>query len=415
MVKVLWVTPYPPDHAGGGGQIRQAHLLDALAAEADIELICPAPVIDPAVRASAKVVEVPAPAPPWRDRLRWLRRAADATAPLLSPQPIEVRAMRPVRAAIRPALHEALVGFRPDLVLVEYAGLAPLHPAAAGVARPGHRRRAPGRWVWTLHNLPSRMSAQRAGLMPHRRQRWLLAADARVGARFERRAAGWFDAVITCTDDDATALGAGPKVLVVPNGTDLDGIRPSPVPTGARLVFTGALDTVPNVDAATWFCRQVLPAVRAAEPTVTLDLVGRRPAAEVRALAQPDVVMVHPDVASVAPYLQAARVVVAPLRVGSGSRLKALEALAAGRPLVATTVALEGLGLRPGVHAVVADDAASLASAVIRLVHDDDQARRLATAGRAEVERRFGWGPIGARFAQEVLAVTASSPRGRRR
>lgn len=400
MVKVLWVSPYPPDHAGGGGQIRQAHLLGALAAKADVELICPPPVVDAAVRASAKIVEVAPSATPWRDRSRWLRRAADVTAPVLSAQPMEVRAMRPVRRAIRPALHQALANFHPDVVLVEYAGLAPLHPAAVAFPR---RRPAPGRWVLTLHNLPSRMSAQRAGIMPHRRQRWLLAADARMASRFERRAATLYDAVITCTADDAAALGAGPNLLVVPNGTDVDEVAPTPVPAGARLLFTGALDTVPNVDAATWFCRQVLPAIRARQPSVALDLVGLRPSAEVRAVAGTAGVALHPDVASVCPYLEAARVIVAPIRVGSGSRLKALEALAAGRPLVATTVALEGLGLRPGEHALVADDAPSFAAAVLRLFHDDDLARRLAAAGRAEVARRFDWGAIGAHFAQQVL------------
>ncbi len=403
MVRVVWVTPFPPDRAGGGGQVRQAYLLLSLASQAKVELICPGPVTDPDVRAAVdRLVEVsPGPAQ-WRDRHRMWRRLSDLAALAVGRQPIEVRGFRPARRALAPALAVAGGVGGADVVLIEYAGLAPLRDRRAWPAR---RYRPPARWVLTFHNLPSRMAAYQALVMPHRRQRWLLDRDARVAAAFERRAASAFDAVITCTDEDALALSGSAPVTVVPNGTDTERFQLTPLPSGRRIVFTGALYTVPNVDAAVWFCRQVLPLVRIEEPSAEVDLVGARPVGEVRALGELAGVTVHPDVATVAPYLQGARVAVVPIRVGSGSRLKALEALAAGRPVVGTSIGLEGLDLRPGVHALIADQPADFAAAVVRVLRDDELATSMAAAGRALVEQRFAWPAIAAEFTESVLAL----------
>lgn len=398
MLSVAWVTPFPPDHHGGGGQIRQAHLLVALAAEASVHLVCPGPVTDPAVLAAAASVVTVAPHPGWRDAHRWWRRMADTAASVGSRRPIEVRAFAPFRRALQPALAALHV----DLVLVEYAGLAPLLPT---------RRDAV--WVLTLHNLPSRMAAQQARIMPRRRQRWLLARDARTAAAFEHRAAAAFDAVITCTAADAAALSAGPsrvtgRTTVVANGTDVDRFALSPVPRDLRLVFVGALHTLPNADAAGWLCREILPLVQAAEPNIHLDIVGSHPGPEVLALGRRPGVTVHADVADVAGYLEAARVAVIPIRVGSGSRLKALEAMAAGRPVVGTSIGLEGLDLRAGEEVLVADDPAAFAAAVVRVLCDDALAASLAAAGRSAVVARFAWPGIAAGFVSSLIEVAGA-------
>jgi polysaccharide biosynthesis protein PslH len=416
MVNVTWITPYAPDRSGGGGQIRQAHLLLALATRARIELICPGPVADPDVRSAvARLVEVAPVTSSWREH-RWLRRAADlgATAiPLVarSRQPMEVRALRPMRRVLGSAVGGAGAGADADLVLVEFSGLAPLLPGWSG--RPQRSRSAGGRpWVLTFHNLPSRMAAQQALVMPRRRQRWFLARDAAVAATFERRACEAFDAVIACTAEDAAALAGKGHVIVVPNGADVAGIQPTPLPPAPRIVFVGALYTTPNIDGARWFCEEVLPRIQAQEPAAMVDLVGARPVAEVRSLARLPGVSVHPDVETVMPYLQAARVAVVPIRVGSGTRLKALEAMAAGRPVVGTSIGLEGLNLRAGEHALVADDAGAFGDAVVRLLRDDDFATKLAVAGRAEVEAHFAWPSIAAAFAAWVLARAGSDGAG---
>jgi glycosyltransferase involved in cell wall biosynthesis len=318
---------------------------------------------------------------------------------------MEVRAFAPVRRSVGAALADP-AGQAVDLVLVEFAGLAPLVPPSRSVP-----------WVLTLHNLPSRMAAQQAAVMPRRRQRWLLRRDARIAGAFERQMAARFDAVITTTAEDATALAGADKalasrILVVPNGTDVDRLAPSPVPTTPRVVFTGALYTTPNVDGAIWFCHHVLPAILEAQPAVEVDIVGARPTAAVTQLGRLPGVSVHPDVADITPFLAAARVAVVPIRVGSGSRLKALEAMAAGRPVVGTTVGLEGLHIVPGVEALVADDAGAFAAAVVRLLDDDDVAGALAQAGRVAAEQRFAWPAIADHFAAAMVEIAERSAAG---
>ena len=392
MVTAAWVTPFPPDRNGGGGQIRQAHLLLGLAERARIHLICPGPVEDPAVRAAvAELTEVAAPGTAWRDEHPWLRRAGDLLAVARSAPPLEVRAFAAYRRALVPALDRLTA----DVVLVEFAGLAPLLPAHPTCP-----------WLLTFHNLPSRMAAQEASVAPHRRQRWLLRRDAVVALRCERAAAVAFDAVITCTAADATQL-APVQPVIVPNGVDAARFPVCDPPAALRVVFTGALYTAPNVDGARWLCREVLPRVREQVPEVELDLVGARPTGEVRALGYLPGVTLHADVPDITPFLAAARVAVVPLRIGSGSRLKALEAMAANRPVVGTSIGLEGLDLTDGREALVANDAEAFAAAVVRVLRDDAVAGALARAGRAAAQERFEWSAIVAAFSEAVLEVAA--------
>jgi glycosyltransferase involved in cell wall biosynthesis len=278
-------------------------------------------------------------------------------------------------------------------VCIEFAGLAPL----------ARRRPAGGaRWALTLHNLRSVMARHEAAVEPGARQRWLLQRDQAKAAWFEQWAMTAFDLVVVASEDDRAVLGD--RALVVPNGVDTDAIRPTLLPAAASLVFTGALYTQPNVDGLVWFCEHVLPLVQAKRPDAVLAIVGTRPRPEVRALARQPGVHLHVDVPSVAPHLEAARVAVVPLRIGSGSRLKALEAMAAGRPVVGTAIGLGGIDAVPGVHALVADDAPAFAGAVLSLLDDDERASGLASAARELVERHYSWREIGAAYADALLA-----------
>jgi len=212
-----------------------------------------------------------------------------------------------------------------------------------------------------------------------------------------------YDIVFVPSEDDAARVDG--RAAVVPNGVDTARFQPSPLRPSARLVFTGTLSWWPNIEGLSWFCAEVLPLVRARVSDVRLDIVGRAPLPEVRALSRLPGVEVHADVPTVVPWLEQARVAVVPLRIGSGTRLKALEALAAGRPVAGTAVGLAGLGLANGVHALIADDAASLAEAVVRLLTDDELATRIASAGAQHARGAFGWDVIGRRFVDAVLGL----------
>lgn len=398
-MRVAWVTPYPPDRNRGGGHIREAHLLLALAERASITLITGGDVVDPAVRAAAeRIVEVESNVGNWLDRGRLGRRVGDLWGATVSRTAREARALQ----GLRTAMIEPLANTDADVVLIEYTGLMPLidHPDLA-------RLRARSRWVVTAVNLPSRMADHQAAIMPKRRQRWLFRREAEVARRFETRLLSRYDHVITVSEEDRTSLEDPVGVDVVPNGVDLTRFVASPLPPDPRLVFTGALYTTPNTDAAAWFVGDILPRIRAARPDAVVDIVGLAPTPGIRDLGRLPGVEVHADVDDIRPFLERARVAVIPVRIGSGTRLKAMEAWASGRPVVGTSLGLEGLGAVDGKHALVADDAAGFAAAVVRVLADSDLARDLTAHGRVLAADHHGWSEAGQRF---VAAITKASP-----
>lgn len=228
--------------------------------------------------------------------------------------------------------------------------------------------------------------------------------------RYEQELSTRFAHVAVCKEDDRAVLGNDAHVTVVPNGM---AARPAVDPTRGSprlLLFVGTMGYDPNVDAAVWFASEVLPEIRRQRPDVTLSIVGKEPAEAVRRLHDGQSVLVHGGVPDVTPYYEQAGVVVAPIRLGAGTRLKILEALVLGKPLVATTIAIEGLDLRPGVDLEIADDPAGLARACLRLIDDDAHRQRLAIAGRARVLERYEWTQIG-QVAERALLQAAERQR----
>jgi glycosyltransferase involved in cell wall biosynthesis len=147
---------------------------------------------------------------------------------------------------------------------------------------------------------------------------------------------------------------------------------------------------VPNVDGVVYFLREIWPRIVAARPDARFVVVGADPAPTIRAHAGPGVTIVGP-VDDLRPYLAAAAVVVVPLRLGSGTRLKILEAWAMGRPVVSTALGAEGLEAVSGRHLLIADDAAGFASAVVRVLSEPELGDALGRAGRALVTERYSW------------------------
>lgn len=388
-MKALWISAEPPDRNLGGGSIREAYLLEALGRAVDTQLLLAGRLDDQRTRAAlAAVTEVDTPGRP-PPATRASRRFDDLRRVLIDRQPAAVVENRG-RVDVLASRMRALGDF--DLVCVEHDRLAPIVTA---------RRAGSGRWALTLQNLPSERKRHELRLASTRRQRWLYRREMADARRFEAAMADAYDVVFVPSPEDAAALGRG--AVVIPNGVDTDRFRPTPLPASPTLVFTGTLSWQPNVDGITWFCREVLPLVRAKVPDARLDVVGREPLPEVAALARLDGVAVHPDVPSVVPWLENARVALVPVRIGSGTRLKALEAMAAGRPVAGTTIGMEGLGVVNGVHALVADDPGSLASAVTRLLLEDALAARVARAGADHARAGFAWDVIGRTFVDAVL------------
>ncbi|MGH8796147.1 MAG: glycosyltransferase, partial [Caldimonas sp.] len=175
------------------------------------------------------------------------------------------------------------------------------------------------------------------------------------------------------------------------------------------LVFTGAMDYWPNIDAAGWFAREILPRLLASEPRLRFHIVGRNPTAAVRALAGA-VVNVTGTVADVRPYLQHAATVVAPLRLARGIQNKILEAMAMARPVVAATACVAAIDARPGVDLLAAGDAEGYVDAIGALLQDPARAAAIGDAGRERVCLRYGWSARLSGIDRYLGAVEAGLP-----
>jgi glycosyltransferase involved in cell wall biosynthesis len=284
-------------------------------------------------------------------------------------------------AEVRAAAGEAPV----DLLQVEYLQMAPVAAEVTATRR-----------VLDLHNVESALmrSYGRTARGPSAVAAYVEAA---LLAAMERKALRSFDTVVVVSERERDRLGAGAGVgvgvgglLVCPNGRDPDPtcpLEPSSSPTAA---FVATLGWAPNVDAALWFGREVWPEVVRRIPTARLLLVGRDPAPSVQALASSSV-EVSGTVSDVLPYLAQARLAVAPLRSGGGTRLKILEALDAGRPVVATSIAVDGLEDLIGRGVVVADDAETMADVVSSLLDDPEAVTALRQVGHDAVVASHSW------------------------
>jgi polysaccharide biosynthesis protein PslH len=213
----------------------------------------------------------------------------------------------------------------------------------------------------------------------------------------ERRSWTHSNGCILTSDREETILrryAPHTPTLVVPNGVDIENFRPSPgVADPDNIVFVGVMHYRPNVDAALYFIHEILPHVVQARPRAMFTIVGGGAPDELRRLAGPNVVLAD-TVPDTRPYLNQAGVLVVPLRMGSGTRLKVLEGLAMGRPLVTTSLGCEGIEAVHGEHLLVADDPIEFARSVLRVLGDPELAATLGRQGRTLVEARYNWSSV---------------------
>ncbi|MBN1874067.1 MAG: glycosyltransferase [Anaerolineae bacterium] len=191
------------------------------------------------------------------------------------------------------------------------------------------------------------------------------------------------------------------NVVVIPNGVNTQDytILREQQPISPTLILVGKMNYLPNVDGAVFFCQEILPLIRQQVPDCKLLIVGQKPDTAVRALAS-DYVFVTGYVESVVPYYQDALVSVVPLRSGGGTRLKILESMALGRPVVSTTLGCEGLAVAHEKDILVADTPADFAAQTVRLLNDEALRQRLIVNGRRLVELEYDWRPIAKKLLQ---------------
>jgi glycosyltransferase involved in cell wall biosynthesis len=240
-------------------------------------------------------------------------------------------------------------------------------------------------------------------------KRWYIKQQWRKFQRFEHRAFAAANRVAAVSAPDARLIRdrfGGRDVDVVDNGIDrqyFEAVQPDPDPN--TILFLGSLDWRPNLDAVGLLLDRIFTSVRAAEPSARLLLVGRKPPPTlVRRASEMPGVELHADVPDVRPFLAMSGVMVVPLRIGGGSRLKILEATAAGLPVISTHVGAEGLELVAGEHYIAADEPEAIADALVATIRDPQPARAMAERSRAFVLDRYDWGSLAQRLEQVWFA-----------
>lgn len=413
-MKLLFLTPQSPYPPRQGTTLRNYYLLRHFARGHEIHLLtCLAPQDgirpNPGLLSLCSRVEVfPQPERPLGQRLQ------DA---LLTPAPdMALRLDQPDAHAL---LAQMLAEERYDLVQVEGIEMAPYGYQILQMDPPRPAL------VFDDHNAEFLLQKRAALVDARHPSRWHAAAYSLLQwqklYRYERAFCRAADGVVAVSEPDRQALARlAPQrpIVTVPNGIDPTRY-PAPPPAPAappalpRLVFTGKMDYRPNVDAMLWFGLDVLPRIQQRRP-VALQIVGMNPHPRLDALrALPHVEITGP-VEDVVPYIQQAAVYLVPMRVGGGTRFKVLEAMACARPIVSTSLGVEGIPLQNGTHALLADDPQAFADAVLGLLADQAEggaySRALGGAAREFVESRFAWDTILPRldtFHRQLLGTAA--------
>lgn len=269
--------------------------------------------------------------------------------------------------------------------------------------------------VLSRQNYEPRLSGRLAAIVrtPREKFGWTLAT--RLGTRCERRINARFRAITAVSALEAEIfhrMSPRADVVVVPNGVDLDRFTPVPGPEDRRtVVVTGSMGYLPNRDSALYFHREIWPAVTRRCPDARLMIVGSDVVEFVPELVGREGVELHDPEDAIASALAPATVVAVPLRAGAGTRIKVLELLAMGKPVVSTSIGCEGLDVTDGRDVLIADGAEKFARLVVRLLRDPDLRRQLGANGRRLVESRYGWDRGADTLAQFLASIVERDPR----
>jgi polysaccharide biosynthesis protein PslH len=421
-MRILWLNAGLLLPLDKGGKLRTWHLMRHLAQHHEITYLSFAtPATTPAEREGMREVCA---------HLRTVERSdpvkgsvgfyADAAAHVFDSLPYAAAKYRSreYRAQVRQLL--AATPF--DLIVCDFlvpaVNMPPVLPCPA---------------VLFTHNVESEIWRRHYEGQTHPVRRFLYRQQWQRMLRFERATIERFDRVLAVSDVDKqtlqrlypTASAAPPMTVATGVDTTFFAPRPenlpspepearSPEPAAQKhLVFTGSMDWIPNEDAMTHFCRDILPRVREQEPGVTLSIIGRSPTPAVTRLAEIDGVEVTGRVDDVRDHIARGSVYIVPIRIGGGTRLKIFEAMAMGKAVVSTTIGAEGLPVTDGRDVVIADEPAAFAGAVVSLLRDPTRRREMEQAARDLVVTHYDWAAVAGQLEQALVETAGLTRKAR--
>lgn len=400
-MRILWIKVGGLWPLNTGGRLRSFHTLAQLSKRHQVTLLTThAPGEDPqALRDQLplceSIISIPFTLPKWNS----LRFLFILLRSWFSPLPVDLVKCRVT--ALRQEALRLLEAQEVDLCVADFLVAMANVPTVTQVPV-----------IYFAHNVEhmiwKRLAVNTRGVL----KRALLHIEWRKMRRIEARTCRRVRLTVAVSPQDRdmlAALAPASDVCAVPTGVDINYFANSDIAeVHDRIVFVGSMDWHPNEDAVLHFIDDILPEIRLLRPSVSMTVVGRNPSMRLRQAAKLANVSITGTVDDVRTHVAEAAVVVVPLRVGGGTRLKIFEALAMGKAVVSTTIGAEGLPLQDGVHFVCADAAHVFAHAVVSLLVNAPLRHRLGTTGRKLVEKNYGWIEVVAQF--ESLLEEATQP-----
>jgi sugar transferase (PEP-CTERM/EpsH1 system associated) len=393
-VRAAFITPYflwPPDT---GGKLRSYYLLKGLAEIADVDFF------------TVSHGEPPSPAPLRRIcravqivRLQPRSHRREQLTALFASMPRSVRYFHTPESLAE--LRSVLENQPYDLLVCDEICMTPYVEGLQVHARTPR--------LVIRHKVDHLHYYETADYRSWGKQKLLDLTEARRLKHFEESKMPTFQGAIVCSEEDGRVVsqqGRNLPVSVIVNGADVDYFTPRPRPdTAPTVLMLGTMHYYPNIDAAQHFFHTMYPALRSAIPDVQVLIVGHSPPPEIQQLSTLPGVTVTGSVPDVRPYMARSWIMVVPLRLGGGTRLKIVESMAAGLPVVSTTVGAQGLDVRDGEDLMLADDPQEFVRKCVQVLRDPDLRTRMADRGRTLAEQKYSWQRMGERFAEFCYSV----------
>lgn len=399
-MKILWVKANKILPVHSGGDLRSFNILRQLAKQHEVTFLSyyDGPVDTDYETKLGQELPGAVGVSTGKEQASALARGFDYLLQLPNPAPYAVS--RFASARVKDSLKNCLAQRRPDVAVCDFLDAAINFPEQATVPS-----------VLFQHNVESEIWRRHAGNGSSGVKKLVYRMEFSKMLRYEQQALSRFDHVIAVSEHDKklmSAWTAPQRISVVPTGVDTEVFCPDPrVEEKPLVIFVGAMDWEPNVDAVTYFCGEIWPSIASEVPQARFRIVGRNPDRRVKALESSSVEITG-RVPSVVDHLRQAAVVVVPLRVGGGTRIKIYEAMGTAKAVVSTTVGAEGLDVHNGEDIVLSDEPGEFATAVVRLLTDAQLRSRMGAAAAA-LARNYGWPVIAARFAEILQAVVPDS------
>ncbi len=391
-MNILWlshVVPYPPK---GGVLQRSFNLLREISKSNTIYLVAfnqkailPHPQdIEEAIAALKKyccdirVISLPA------DRGCWSKNALIFKS-LFTEKPYTVNWN--CSADMKGTIDNVLKEFQPEVIHYDTIGMAEYLQC-----------NLPG--ALNHHNVESHMMLRRAQKEKNYLKKMYFYQEAKKIERYEKKVCKLFQSNLVVSDEDKFILKnivPDATIDIIPNGVDISYFSPSAeIPDNETLIFAGAMNWYPNKDSMLFFIDEIWPLLKAKRPTIKMIIVGQSPPGRLLALNKQDPdFIVTGYVDDVRSYFKQASIYVCPMRDGGGTRLKILDALSSGIPIVATSMAVEGIKITPGKNVIIANTPDEFANEILSLIDNPNNRKRLSTEGRHLVETLYDWCNIG--------------------